>query len=109
MHRVVHLGFFQTLECWNYVKNTIVSFRDLVPHNVQRAPPSKLTCRGKKVLQFMGISTFSEYSVVNQIAVAKIHPEAPLDKVCLLGCGISTGYGAAVNTAKVWLCWSTAV
>lgn len=49
----------------------------------------------------MGTSTFSEYTVINQIAVAKIDPAAPLDKVCLLGCGICTGYGAAVNTAKV--------
>ncbi|KAK2826330.1 hypothetical protein Q5P01_020544 [Channa striata] len=62
---------------------------------------SRFTCRGKKVLQFMGTSTFSEYTVVKQIAVAKIDPAAPLDKVCLLGCGICTGYGAAVNTAKV--------
>ncbi|KAJ4939305.1 hypothetical protein JOQ06_028755, partial [Pogonophryne albipinna] len=61
---------------------------------------SRFTCKGKKVLQFMGTSTFSEYTVVNQMAVAKIDPAAPLDKVCLLGCGISTGYGAAVNTAK---------
>lgn len=49
----------------------------------------------------MGTSTFSEYTVVNEIAVAKIHPSAPLDKVCLLGCGVATGYGAALNTAKV--------
>ena len=65
------------------------------------AEDSRFTCKGKKVLQFMGTSTFSEYTVVNQMAVAKIDPAAPLDKVCLLGCGISTGYGAAVNTAKV--------
>ncbi|KAK1893697.1 Alcohol dehydrogenase 1 [Dissostichus eleginoides] len=56
---------------------------------------------GKKVLQFSGTSTFSEYTVVDQMAVAKIDPAAPLDKVCLIGCGICTGYGAAVNTAKV--------
>ncbi|XP_074516233.1 alcohol dehydrogenase 1-like isoform X2 [Sebastes fasciatus] len=62
---------------------------------------SRFTCKGKKVLQFMGTSTFSEYTVVNQICVAKIDPAAPLDKVCLLGCGVCTGYGAAVNTAKV--------
>ncbi|KAJ4939306.1 hypothetical protein JOQ06_028756, partial [Pogonophryne albipinna] len=51
---------------------------------------------------FVGLltSTFSEYTVVNQMAVAKIDPAAPLDKVCLIGCGICTGYGAAVNTAK---------
>ncbi|KAL3048844.1 hypothetical protein OYC64_008348 [Pagothenia borchgrevinki] len=64
-------------------------------------PESRFTCRGKKVLQFSGTSTFSEYTVVNQMAVAKIDPAAPLDKVCLIGCGICTGYGAAVNTAKV--------
>ncbi|XP_037602080.1 alcohol dehydrogenase 1-like [Sebastes umbrosus] len=57
--------------------------------------------KGKKVLQFVGTSTFSEYTVVNQLAVAKIDPAAPLDKVCLIGCGICTGYGAAVNNAKV--------
>ncbi|XP_049918381.1 alcohol dehydrogenase 1 isoform X12 [Epinephelus moara] len=64
-------------------------------------PPDRFTCKGKKLLQFVGTSTFSEYTVVNQMAVAKIDPTAPLDKVCLIGCGICTGYGAAVNTAKV--------
>ncbi|XP_015425500.1 PREDICTED: alcohol dehydrogenase class-3 isoform X3 [Myotis davidii] len=62
---------------------------------------SRFTCKGKKILHYMGTSTFSEYTVVADISVAKIDPLAPLDKVCLLGCGISTGYGAAVNTAKV--------
>ncbi|XP_035530304.1 alcohol dehydrogenase 1-like [Morone saxatilis] len=69
--------------------------------NVMAPLESRFTCKGKKVLQFTGTSTFSEYTVVNQMAVAKIDPAAPLEKVCLLGCGISTGYGAAVNTAKV--------
>jgi len=49
----------------------------------------------------MGTSTFSEYTVCAEISVAKVDEKAPLDKVCLLGCGISTGYGAVVNTAKV--------
>uniref|UniRef100_A0A674NSI2 Alcohol dehydrogenase 1 n=1 Tax=Takifugu rubripes TaxID=31033 RepID=A0A674NSI2_TAKRU len=70
-------------------------------YDVMAPEESRFTCRGKKVLQFMGTSTFSEYTVMNQVAVAKIDPAAPLDKVCLLGCGICTGYGAAVNTAKV--------
>ncbi|XP_041809250.1 alcohol dehydrogenase 1-like isoform X1 [Chelmon rostratus] len=69
--------------------------------NVMTVADSRFTCKGKKVLQFAGTSTFSEYTVVNEIAVAKIDPAAPLDKVCLLGCGVCTGYGAAVNTAKV--------
>lgn len=62
---------------------------------------SRFTCNGKQLFHFMGCSTFSEYTVVAEISVAKVSSEAPLDKVCLLGCGISTGYGAAINTAKV--------
>lgn len=62
---------------------------------------SRFTCKGQTLAHFMGCSTFSEYTVVADISLAKIEPIAPLDKVCLLGCGISTGYGAAVNTAKV--------
>ena len=56
---------------------------------------------GKPVYHYMGCSTFSEYTVVPEIALAKINPAAPLDKVCLLGCGITTGIGAVLNTAKV--------
>lgn len=56
---------------------------------------------GKPIYHYMGTSTFSEYSVVNEISLAKINPKAPLEKVCLLGCGITTGIGAVLNTAKV--------
>ena len=52
------------------------------------------------VLQ-MGTSTFSEYTVVHEVSVAKVNETAPLDKVCLLGCGVATGLGAVLNTAKV--------
>ncbi|XP_072439918.1 alcohol dehydrogenase class-3 [Chiloscyllium punctatum] len=62
---------------------------------------SRFTCKGQMVYHYMGTSTFSEYTVVADISLAKIDSAAPLDKVCLLGCGISTGYGAVVNTAKV--------
>ncbi|XP_030420277.1 alcohol dehydrogenase class-3 [Gopherus evgoodei] len=62
---------------------------------------SRFTCKGKQIYHFMGTSTFSEYTIVADISVAKIDAAAPLDKVCLLGCGISTGYGAVINTAKV--------
>jgi len=62
---------------------------------------SRFTCKGKSLFHFMGCSTFSEYTVVAAISVCKVDDKAPLDKVCLLGCGISTGYGAALNTAKV--------
>jgi S-(hydroxymethyl)glutathione dehydrogenase/alcohol dehydrogenase len=56
---------------------------------------------GKAIYHYMGCSTFSEYTVVPEIALAKINPAAPLDKVCLLGCGVTTGIGAVLNTAKV--------
>ena len=62
---------------------------------------TRFSANGKDVLHFMGTSTFSEYTVLPEIAVAKISKEAPLEKVCLLGCGITTGIGAVLNTAKV--------
>jgi S-(hydroxymethyl)glutathione dehydrogenase / alcohol dehydrogenase len=62
---------------------------------------SRFTCKGQTVYHFMGTSTFSEYTVVAEISLCKIDEAAPLEKVCLLGCGIPTGYGAALNTAKV--------
>jgi S-(hydroxymethyl)glutathione dehydrogenase/alcohol dehydrogenase len=62
---------------------------------------SRFSINGKPILHYMGTSTFSEYTVVPEIALAKINKDAPLDKVCLLGCGITTGIGAVLNTAKV--------
>ena len=62
---------------------------------------SRFSMKGKPILHYMGTSTFSEYTVLPEISVAKINPQAPLDKVCLLGCGITTGIGAVLNTAKV--------
>lgn len=62
---------------------------------------SRFTCKGKPLFHFMGTSTFTEYTVVADISLAKVNEKAPLDRVCLLGCGIPTGYGAAINTAKV--------
>ncbi|MBL79737.1 MAG: S-(hydroxymethyl)glutathione dehydrogenase/class III alcohol dehydrogenase [Nitrosomonadaceae bacterium] len=56
---------------------------------------------GKPIYHYMGTSTFSEYTVVSEISLAKISKKAPLEKVCLLGCGVTTGMGAVANTAKV--------
>eukprot|EP01084_Bolivina_argentea_P035830 66358_1 len=61
---------------------------------------SRFTCNGMKIYHFMGTSTFSEYTVCSEISLAKIDSSAPLEKVCLLGCGITTGYGAVRNTMK---------
>ena len=62
---------------------------------------SRFSKNGKIIFHYMGTSTFSEYTVLPEIAVAKINKEASLEKVCLLGCGITTGIGAVLNTAKV--------
>ncbi len=56
---------------------------------------------GKPIYHYMGCSTFSEYTVLPEISLAKVNPEAPLEEVCLLGCGVTTGMGAIMNTAKV--------
>lgn len=60
----------------------------------------RFSCNGKPIYHFVGTSTFSEYTVVHVGSLAKINPDAPLDKVCILSCGISTGFGATVNVAK---------
>lgn len=62
---------------------------------------SRFSFEGKPIYHYMGTSTFSEYTVVPEISLAKINPDADLNEVCLLGCGVTTGMGAVVNTAKV--------
>jgi S-(hydroxymethyl)glutathione dehydrogenase/alcohol dehydrogenase len=62
---------------------------------------SRFSLGDKQIFHYMGTSTFSEYTVLPEIAVARISDAAPLEKVCLLGCGITTGIGAVLNTAKV--------
>ena len=61
----------------------------------------RFSLNGKSLYHYMGTSTFSEYSVIAEVSLAKTSPAAPLDKVCLLGCGVTTGIGAVLNTAKV--------
>ncbi|HUP94855.1 MAG TPA: S-(hydroxymethyl)glutathione dehydrogenase/class III alcohol dehydrogenase [Burkholderiales bacterium] len=62
---------------------------------------SRFSLGGKTVLHYMGTSTFATHTVVPEIAVAKIREDAPFDKVCYIGCGVTTGIGAVINTAKV--------
>src|SRR6266567_2151548 len=62
---------------------------------------SRFSLGGRKVFHYMGTSTFANYTVVPEIALAKIRPDAPFDKVCYIGCGVTTGIGAVINTAKV--------
>ncbi|MBN8412292.1 S-(hydroxymethyl)glutathione dehydrogenase/class III alcohol dehydrogenase [Halomonas litopenaei] len=62
---------------------------------------TRFSFEGKPLYHYMGTSTFSEYTVVPEVSLAKVSQEAPLDKICLLGCGVTTGIGAVLNTAKV--------
>jgi len=62
---------------------------------------SRFSLGGKKLFHYMGTSTFANYTVVPEIALAKIRADAPFDKVCYIGCGVTTGIGAVINTAKV--------
>ena len=62
---------------------------------------SRFSVEGRKLHHYMGTSTFANFTVLPEIAVAKIRPDAPFDKVCYIGCGVTTGIGAVINTAKV--------
>ncbi|XP_073897522.1 alcohol dehydrogenase E chain-like isoform X2 [Castor canadensis] len=78
------------------LKSDIISYKGTLLDGT-----SRFTCKGKTIYHFLGTSTFSQYTVVDEISVAKIDPSAPLEKVCLMGCGFPTGYGSAVKVAKV--------
>ena len=87
--------------CKSGKTNLCMAPRATQPKGLMLDGTSRFSKDGKVIHHYMGTSTFSEYGVVNEISVAKVNPEAPLDKVCLLGCGITTGIGAVRNTAKV--------
>ena len=63
---------------------------------------TRFTCDGGDVFHYMGCSTFSNFTVLPEIAVAKVREDAPFDKICYIGCGVTTGIGAVVYTGKVW-------
>lgn len=87
--------------CLSGKTNLCQSIRETQGRGVMPDGTSRFSCNGKELFHYMGTSTFSEYTVVPEISVAKVSNKAPLDKVCLLGCGITTGIGAVLNTAKV--------
>jgi S-(hydroxymethyl)glutathione dehydrogenase/alcohol dehydrogenase len=87
--------------CLSGKTNLCQAIRGTQGQGVMPDGTSRFSQNGKAIYHYMGTSTFAEYTVVPEIAVAKINKSAPLDKVCLLGCGITTGIGAVLNTAKV--------
>ena len=87
--------------CLSEETNLCLAIRGTQAQGVMPNGSSRLHWHDKMVHHYMGTSTFAQYTVVPEIALAKIRKDAPLDKVCLIGCGVTTGVGAALWTAKV--------
>ena len=87
--------------CLSQKTNLCTAIRSTQGQGVMPDGTSRFTYKGAKVHHYMGCSTFANHTVLPEIAVAKIRPDAPFDKVCYIGCGVTTGIGAVINTAKV--------
>jgi S-(hydroxymethyl)glutathione dehydrogenase/alcohol dehydrogenase len=87
--------------CTSGKTNLCQAIRETQGRGVMPDGTSRFARERKPLLHYMGTSTFSNYTVVPEIAVAKIRKDAPFDKVCYIGCGVTTGIGAVINTAKV--------
>jgi S-(hydroxymethyl)glutathione dehydrogenase / alcohol dehydrogenase len=91
----------ECIHCRDHRTNLCLAIREQQNQGYLPDGTTRLSRDGEPVRHFMGTSTFAEYTVMPEIALAKIDPEAPLDRACLFACGLSTGLGAAINTAKV--------
>ncbi len=87
--------------CLSGKTNLCVSVRDTQGKGLMPDGTTRFSYQGQPIYHYMGCSTFSEYSVVAEVSLAKINPKANHEQVCLLGCGVTTGIGAVHNTAKV--------
>jgi len=87
--------------CLNPKTNLCQAIRTTQGQGLMPDGSSRFSVEGKPIYHYMGCSTFANYTVLPEIALAKIRPDAPFDKVCYIGCGVTTGIGAVVNTAKV--------
>jgi S-(hydroxymethyl)glutathione dehydrogenase/alcohol dehydrogenase len=87
--------------CLSRKTNLCTAIRATQGQGVMPDGTSRFSIGGKKVHHYMGCSTFANFTVLPEIAVAKIREDAPFDKVCYIGCGVTTGIGAVINTAKV--------
>ena len=91
----------ECIHCKSPRTNLCLAIRDKQGQGYLPDGTARLSRDGEPIRHFMGCSTFAEYTVMPEIALAKVNPEAPLDRACLFACGLSTGLGAALNTAKV--------
>ena len=91
----------QCPSCLSRKTNLCTAIRATQDQGVMPDGTSRFSLKGKKLHHYMGTSTFSNFTVLPEIAIAKIREDAPFDKVCYVGCGVTTGIGAVLNTAKV--------
>ena len=91
----------QCKSCLSHETNLCTAIRATQGKGVMPDGTSRFSLNGQMIHHYMGCSTFSNYTVLPEIAVAKIRADAPFDKVCYIGCGVTTGIGAVINTAKV--------
>jgi S-(hydroxymethyl)glutathione dehydrogenase/alcohol dehydrogenase len=91
----------QCKSCLSGKTNLCTSIRATQGQGLMPDGTSRFSLGGKKLHHYMGTSTFANFTVVPEIALAKVRPDAPFDKICYIGCGVSTGIGAVINTAKV--------
>ena len=87
--------------CLSRKTNLCVTMRATQGRGVMPDGSSRFSCDGAPIYHYMGTSTFANFTVLPEIALAKIRPDAPFEKVCYIGCGVTTGIGAVINTAKV--------
>lgn len=87
--------------CLSQKTNLCQAIRETQGKGVMPNGSSRFSLNGQKLYHYMGTSTFSNYTVLPEISLAKIRPDAPFDKVCYIGCGVTTGIGAVINTAQV--------
>ena len=86
--------------CLNPKTNLCQAIRVTQGQGLMPNGTSRFSMNGEKIFHYMGTSTFANFTVLPEIALAKINPDAPFDKVCYIGCGVTTGIGAVINTAK---------
>ena len=86
--------------CLHPKTNLCQAIRTTQGQGVMPDGSSRFSYKGQKIHHYMGTSTFANFTVLPEIALAKIRPDAPFDKVCYIGCGVTTGIGAVINTAK---------
>ncbi|MBV9519993.1 MAG: S-(hydroxymethyl)glutathione dehydrogenase/class III alcohol dehydrogenase [Hyphomicrobiales bacterium] len=92
----------QCKTCLSRRSNLCTAIRATQGKGVMPDGTSRFRCAGDPVLHYMGCSTFSNFTVLPEIALAKVRDDAPFDKICYIGCGVTTGIGAVIYTAKVW-------